>query len=225
MTFDYLRQSLFFFRTHLNRLALIQLPFLALLSFVQFQLLQGITDTSEQVELVQRNLFLSSLMDIALMPIYWGATLLYMQSVLGGQPLTAGRALTLSLTCWGRLLLTYILTILAISFGLVLLVVPGIYIGIRLAFAEFYCVMEGKSAMESIRASWDSTSGFFWPLLQGLALIFGVLLLTEAVIGQMLHEQQGAMTLLSLLIQFLGVLPTIYAYRLYCVMKADNKPT
>ncbi|MBR9828395.1 MAG: hypothetical protein GYB41_07105 [Oceanospirillales bacterium] len=223
MTFDYLRQSLFFFRSHFNRLALIQLPFLAILGLVQFQLLQGITDAGEQMELVQRNMFLNSALDIAMMPIYWGATLLYMQSVLQGQPLQAGRALSLSLACWGRLLITYIISVLAISFGLVLLVIPGIYIGVRLAFAEFYCVMEGKGPMESIRASWEHTADFFWPLLQGMVLIFGVLLVAEMLFGQLLVEQQGAMMLVSLLIQFLGVLPTIYAYRLYCVMKEEQK--
>lgn len=226
MSFDYLRQSLFFFRNHLHRLALIQLPFLAILAFVQFQLIQQLPDTAEDLpmELVQRNLFISSALDLTLMPIYWGATLLYLQSVLQGTPLAAGRALGLSLACWGRLLVTYILSVLAISFGLVLLIIPGIYIGVRLAFAEFYCVMEGMGPVDAIKASWNKTSDFFWPLLQGLALIFGVLLLAETLIGQMLQGHQGAMMLVSLVIQFLGVLPTIYAYRIYCVMKADDKP-
>ncbi|GAA0703425.1 hypothetical protein GCM10009104_36180 [Marinobacterium maritimum] len=226
MTFDYLRQSLFFFRSHLNRLALIQIPFLAVLAFVQFQLIQQLPGNGEdlQMELVQRNMFISSSLDLALMPIYWGATLFYLQSVLQGQPLAVGRALTLSLTCWGRLLVTYILSVLAISFGLVLLIVPGIYIGIRLAFAEFYCVMEGMGPVESLKASWEKTADFFWPLFQGLALIFGALLLAETLIGEALRDQKGAMMLVSLGIQFLGVLPTIYAYRIYCVMKADDQP-
>lgn len=227
MTFDYLRQSLFFFRNHVNRLALIQLPFLALLALVQFQLLQKVgSDAGEfDMGLLQRSLFISSALDVALMPIYWGATLFYLQSVLQGRPLGTGQALAASLTCWGRLLVTYILSVLAISFGLVLLLVPGIYIGVRLAFAEFFCVMEGKGALESLRASWDSTADFFWPLLQGLALIFGVLMLAEALLGQLLQDEDAARLLVSLLIQFLGVLPTIYAYRLYCVMKQDSRPS
>lgn len=225
MTFDYLRQSLFFFRNHLNRLALIQIPFLAVLAFVQFQLIQQLPGNVEELpmELVQRNMFISSALDLTLMPIYWGATLFYLQSVLQGKPLAVAPALTLSLTCWGRLLITYILSVLAISFGLVLLIVPGIYIGIRLAFAEFYCVMEGMGPMESLKASWEKTADFFWPLFQGLALIFGALLLAETLISEALRDQKGVMMLFSLLIQFLGVLPTIYAYRIYCVMKSDNQ--
>jgi FtsH-binding integral membrane protein len=147
-----------------------------------------------------------------------------MQSVVQGERLSPGQAISLSLTCWGRLLLTYILTALAISTGLLLLILPGIYIGTRLAFAEFYCVMEGKGPMESIRASWDSSSEFFWPLLQGLALIFSVLMLAELLIAQVFRETPILMLLLSLLVQFLGVLSTIYAYRLYCVMKEEHNP-
>lgn len=220
MTFDYLRQSLFFFRTHLNQLALIQIPFLLMITLVQYQLLQGVeSDTARTTS----SLFISSALDLALMPIYWGATLLYMQSVLQGRSLTTAQAISLSLTCWGRLLLTYILTALAVSSGLLLLILPGLYIGIRLAFAEFYCVMEGKGPFEAIRASWASSADFFWPLLQGLALIFGVLMLAEVLISQMMGDAHVLKMILSLLVQFLGVLSSIYAYRVYCVMKEDKK--
>ncbi|MBV0934218.1 YciC family protein [Marinobacterium weihaiense] len=226
MTFDYLRQSLYFFRNHVNRLAMIQLPFLAILAFVQFQLIQQLPVNGEELpmELVQRNMFISSALDLSLMPVYWGATLFYLQSVLQGQPLATGRALALSLTCWGRLLITYIISVLAISFGLVLLIVPGIYIGVRLAFAEFYCVMEGMGPMEAIKASWEKTGDFFWPLFQGMALIFGSLLLAETLISEALSDQKATLMVVSMLIQFMGVLPTIFAYRIYCVMKADDAP-
>lgn len=221
MTLDYLRQSLFIFRNHANKLALIQIPFLALVSIVQYQLLQGIDTDTDQI---RHSIFISSSLDLALMPVYWGATLLYLRSVLQGEPLGVGQALVMGLACWGRLLLTYILTALAISSGLLLFIVPGIYIGIRLAFAEFYCVMEGKGPLQSISASWNTTKEFFWPLFQGLALIISLLLAIELTLGQMLNEQQDLMMLVSLVIQFLGVVPTIFAYRLYCVMKEGDRP-
>lgn len=220
MTLDYLRQSLFFFRTHLARLAMIQLPFLLLVTLVQHQLMQGADDTAKTAN----TLFFSAALDLILMPIYWGATLLYMRSVLQNSPLSVSQAVSLSFGCWGRLLLTYVLTALAVSTGLLMFILPGIYIGVRLAFAEFYCVMEGKGPLESIRASWNSSADFFWPLLQGLALIFSILMLAEVMIGQLLGDEEILMLGVSLLIQFLGVLPSIYAYRLYCVMKEDNQP-
>lgn len=220
MTLDYLRQSLFFFRTHLARLAMIQLPFLLLVTLVQHQLMQGADDTAKTAN----TLFFSAALDLILMPIYWGATLLYMRSVLQNSPLSVSQAVSLSFGCWGRLLLTYVLTALAVSTGLLMFILPGIYIGVRLAFAEFYCVMEGKGPLESIRASWNSSADFFWPLLQGLALIFSILMLAEVMIGQLLGDEETLMLGVSLLIQFLGVLPSIYAYRLYCVMKEDNQP-
>ena len=84
--------------------------------------------------------------------------------------------------------------------------------------------MEGKGPMESIRASWGSSSDFFWPLLQGLALIFSILMLAEVLVGQVFRETPVLMLSLSLLVQFLGVMSSIYAYRIYCVMKEEHKP-
>ncbi|MDY6891513.1 MAG: YciC family protein [Pseudomonadota bacterium] len=224
MTSDYLRHSLFFFRTHLGRLALIQLPFLLLITLVQYPIMHA-GDAAEVTDAARTaSVFLSSALDLALMPIYWGATLLYMHSVLQGNPLSTSRAISLSLSCWGRLLLTYLLTTLAVSGGLLLLLLPGIYIGVRLAFAEFYCVMEGKGPMQSLRASWASSAEFFWPLLQGLALIFSLLMLANVLIGRLSDEVELLRLALLLLVQFLGVLPTIYAYRIYCVMQEERQP-
>ncbi len=67
----------------------------------------------------------------------------------------------------------YVLAGLAFLAGLVALILPGIYIAIRLQFV-FYAVVEGCTALEALQKSWEVTRGrVLW--LLGFGLV-GVLL-------------------------------------------------
>jgi uncharacterized membrane protein len=73
-----------------------------------------------------------------------------------------------------------------IVFGLVLLIVPGIYFAIRLGFFTFYIVDEGAGPLDALQKSWDLTRGrvmdlfLFWMavvlinILGFLALVVGL---------------------------------------------------
>jgi uncharacterized membrane protein len=54
--------------------------------------------------------------------------------------------------------------------GLLLLVLPGIYIAVRLAFVSFLVVDEGLSPVEAVKESWRRTEGRFWTLFGGAML-------------------------------------------------------
>lgn len=219
MAFDYLRQTLFFFRRHVLTLATIQLPFLVVLALVQHKLLDGLTPQDSEFQL---NAALSSILDITLLPFYWGATIFYLQSVVDNAPLSIGGALSRSFTCWGRLLLTYVLNAIAVSLGLMMLIVPGVYFGIRFSFADYVCVLEGKRPVDSMRHSWDSSKPYFWVLLQGIALLMGVLLLANVGASRLFSDQPLLADAASVILDFLGVLITIYGFRIYCVMREER---
>lgn len=221
MAFDYLRQTLFFFRQHLFALAAIQLPFLLIIALANYALLGNIGDAADPE--VQMNAALASLTRILLLPLYLGGTIIYLQSVIDDAPVHPLTAVLSALSSWGRLLLTYILNLLAISLGLMLLVVPGVYFGVRFAVADYACVLERKSPVAAMRSSWDSTSDYFWVLLQGLALLMGLLFLANVLITQALFEQMILSTLAGALIDFAGVLVTIYGFRIYCVIREDKR--
>ncbi|WP_417584454.1 YciC family protein [Nitrincola sp.] len=218
MTFEYLRQSFFFFKQHLLTLAAIQLPFLALIGLLSF-FLQGDLTSSEDV--ASSGFLLLGLLQLALLPLYWGATIFYMQSVLDGKPLSVMSAISLGMSSWGRLLLTYILNGFAVLLGLIMLVIPGVYVGVRLAFADYVCVLEGKSATQSLKQSWSQTQPYFWMLLQGFVIIFLCLLLIEMLIQQIFGSTLPG-TLLSLLVDFCGVMLTVFGFRVFSVMREEQ---
>lgn len=219
MTFEYLRQSLFFFRRHLLPIASIQMPFLLTLGLLDFGIRSGIDPEMEQVP---GSLMFLGLIEVLLIPLYWGATIFYMQSVLDGSPLRALTAISMGLSSWVRLLFTYLLNGLAIIIGLILFIVPGVYVGIRFSFADYICVLEGKSPMSSLKLSWGETDGYFWVLLQGFALIFVLLFALQVVALQLLGNTSLLATLVSIVINFGSALITIFGFRVFSVMREQR---
>jgi len=220
MAFTYLRQTLFFFRQHLLPLASIQLPFLLLLALANYLFLGDLTDTTDPQ--TQMNAGLISLLRLTLLPFYLGGTILYLQSVIDNRPLHPLTAILSSASCWGRLLLTYMLNALAISLGLMLLLLPGVYFGVRFAVADYSCVLERRGPVAAMRQSWELTPEYFWPLLQGMALLLSLLFLANILVGQAFMEQPLLLVPMSALLDFLGVLVTIYGFRVYCDIRSDQ---
>jgi hypothetical protein len=62
----------------------------------------------------------------------------------------------------GPILVVSILVGLATLAGLIVLVIPGIYIGVRLAVSTQALVVEGKRGTEAMRRSWDLVRGHWW---------------------------------------------------------------
>ncbi|WP_020683568.1 YciC family protein [Marinobacterium rhizophilum] len=223
MTFEYIRQSLFFFRRHLGTIARIQLPFIIGLNLLGLLLDSGFEANSNQMH---TGTGLLMLLNLTLLPLYWGATILFLQSAVDSRPLSAFQAVALSLKYWRRLLITYLLSGFAVTLGLMLLIVPGIYAGVRLVFADYICVLEDRKPVASLRQSWAESEVYFGLLLKGLLLIFGALFLIEAPLLY-LAETAGISTppvdaFLSVVFDLMGTLVTVYGFRIYSLMRSES---
>lgn len=208
---NYLKQSYFFLKSNFAMLVSIQLPFILLLIFIKQMLVSDFEEGSD----LQRSLFLLTGLDLLFVPIYLGATLLFMQSVIDGKPLTVFQSWYMAMRSWGRLFLTFLLSALAISVGLMLLIIPGIYVGVRLVLANAVCVLEGKGAMQSINSSWVTTAPHFWLLFKGLALIYGAIFVTELLIAPMLSDSTAGTIVAQIALDFFNIFGTIFAFRVY----------
>lgn len=75
----------------------------------------------------------------------------------------------------------YILYIIAVLFGLLLLVIPALFIGLGWMLAGHIIVLEEQGVMDSIGRSWELTKGSKrWLFL--LALVFGIIAMIIGVI-------------------------------------------
>jgi hypothetical protein len=225
MTFEYIRQSLFFFRSHFGTIARIQLPFILGLNLLGLLLESSIEADSSQMH---TGTGLLMLLNLTLLPVYWGATILFLQSAVDSRPLSAFQAVALSLKYWRRLLITYLLSGFAVTLGLMLLIVPGIYVGVRLVFADYICILEDKKPIASLRQSWGESEAYFGLLFKGLLIIFGGLFLIEAPI-LLLADKGGFASpafegMLSVVFDLMGTLVTIYGFRIYSLMRSESTP-
>jgi hypothetical protein len=95
-------------------------------------------------------------------------------SYLGQHP-SFGGAMAIGANSWGRMWWTRFLTGLALILGLLLLVIPGIYLLVRLALVEPVVVCERVSGSSAMRRSFELTKGRFWQVFL-LGLVFGAVM-------------------------------------------------
>ena len=219
MATDYLKQSYFFFRSNFSNLLSIQMPFIAVLMLVQHTVIGGIEEGAN----LQNDLFLLTAMDLLFVPIYLGATIFYMQSIVDSHPISTLQAWAWGLQNWGRLFFTFLLSALAISVGLMLLVLPGLYIAVRLGLANQVCLLERKSPIEAMKMSWAGTADLFWTLAKGLAIIYGLLFIGELLVAPIVEGNLILGFVGSAILDFLNVFGAIFTFRIYRAWR-DREP-
>ena len=67
---------------------------------------------------------------------------------------------------------------LAVGFGTLFCIIPGIFLAVRWMFAPLIAATEGTDFVESFRRSWQATSGNFWNLL-----LLGIVSIGIAILG------------------------------------------
>ncbi len=78
---------------------------------------------------------------------------------------------------YDQLLLANFLVGIVLLIGTLLLIIPGIIIGVRLSFVSYLVVDHRMTAIDAITASWNMTRGHFWTIfLMGLIAFVMILL-------------------------------------------------
>ncbi|MFK0569903.1 hypothetical protein [Endozoicomonas sp.] len=210
---EILKESLFFFKSNVRSICAIVLPFI-----IPLELFYGICDALYQ-DGNDSILWLASGIGLLLTPIYQGALILFLASVLTDKYLPVKTYYQRALKFWLPLMAVYILSFLATMGGFMLLIIPGLIVMGRLAFAEFYCLLHNKSGYEALWASWKSSRSEQWQLVAGLVLIPVAitipLLLLESFL-ELLGLTGPVFTFVSGVISsVLFTLTTIFAFRIY----------
>lgn len=96
---------------------------------------------------------------------------------------------------WGQAVLLVVMVALITAVGFILLVIPGIYVAVRLTFATYRFVHDDLDAWDAIKASWEDTRGRWWHtfalgLMGFLLFIAGLLALGVGVFVAMVLVSQ-----------------------------------
>jgi hypothetical protein len=120
---------------------------------------------------------LAALVGLLLYQVLTGAITRNIAAEVAGQELDVEQSYRFGLARLGPILVVSILVGLATLLGLIVFIIPGIYIGVRLAVSIQALVVEGKRGTEAMRRSWYLVGGHWWHsafTLLVAALITGV---------------------------------------------------
>jgi hypothetical protein len=102
------------------------------------------------------------LLGLALELLFWSALLLRQSALAQGQPGNVGLELRTALARLPRLALLFFLCAFLLVTGLLLLIVPGLYLMVPLAFAPVCLLLLPAGVLEAIRAGIRLVRGHWW---------------------------------------------------------------
>lgn len=152
-----LRDAWFFFSHNLATIARLCLPLVLLEALVQQQVTALVGVESAAVYGI--------LVGLLFYPLYTGALILFLAARSNGETPAIRDLLAASLRLWPSFVLMAGLSTLAIMLGASLFVLPGLWIMIKLCFAECLLVLRGLPPLKALHESFELTSGYFWPIL------------------------------------------------------------
>jgi len=218
MTLEYIRQSFFFFRQNIKLLAAINIPFLIIFNILFSQI--NMAGTTADPNQVTQSLLMASTLNLLFMPIYWGATIFFMQSTINSPVFTAGQAIAASIKTWSKLFLVFLITSVCVLFGFMAFIIPGIYVAIRLSLSHYICIVENKGTIDSLKQSWARTDDYIWLILKGTATIMiTIFILRMAAIGiaDAIFNSALINIIVNITFDFCNIMVMIFGFRVYCL--------
>lgn len=207
--FHVLRDAWYFFSHNLTAIARLCLPLVVLEA-----LAQQVVSARVGVEAAAAY---GILVGLLFYPLYTAALILFLDARSRGEAPANRDLLAASLRLWPGFVLLAGLSTLAIMLGASLFVLPGLWIMIKLAFAEYLLVLRGLSPIKALHESFELTSGYFWQILTCvLCVMLPLWLLSWA---SQPAEGEQADVLLSLLLDsangFLQLFASVVLFRLF----------
>jgi hypothetical protein len=126
------------------------------------QQLQGQVEVSTSFWAVAGASLLAALIGLLLYQVLTGAITRNIASEVAGQDLGLEQSYRFGFARLGPILVVGVLVGLATLLGLLVFIIPGIYIGVRLAASTQALVVEDRRGTEAMRRSWDLVGGHWW---------------------------------------------------------------
>jgi hypothetical protein len=210
-----LRDSWYFFSHNLVAIARLCLPLIVL----EGLLLQQVTSLVDAESATLWRL----LAGLLFYPLYSAALILFLDARSQGQRPRALDLLAASLRLWPSFALLAGLNSLAILLGASLFVLPGVWLMVKLAFAEYLLVLRGLSPMKALHESFQMSSGYFWPMLGCILIVMLPLWLLDgwSHSNEVLADNALASLLLDCASRFLQLFSSVVLFRLFMLRSAQ----
>ncbi len=209
-----LRDAWFFFSHNLPTIARLCLPLVILEALVQQQLTRHLGMASAGAYNI--------VVGLLFYPLYTGALILFLDARSHGHGATVRNLLAASLGLWPRFALLTGISTLAIMLGASLFVLPGLWLMIKLAFAEYLLVLRGLTPLQALHDSFELTSGYFWHILLCVLVVMTPLWLLAWVTQPGEGSQPDLLfyLLLDSANSFLQLFATVVLFRLFMLRES-----
>ena len=169
---EILRAAFQLYRRHWRTLMAIAAVVVVPLTLVQYgighwfrsngQQLQDQAEVSTSFWAVASASLLAALVGLLLYQVLTGAITRNIAAEVAGEDLGLEQSYRFGFARLGPILVVSILVGLATLLGLIVFIIPGIYLGVRLAVSTQALVVEGKRGTDAMRRSWDLVGGHWW---------------------------------------------------------------
>jgi hypothetical protein len=155
-------------------------------------------------------------------PFVAGASIFYVQQNLTQQRVTIANSMQKATERFSQLILVGILMWLVLILGYILLIIPGIYLTVRLSFIYYAVIIENRSATDAFARSWSLTKGFWWQIFWAFFILGLVIGLPARIVGAILGSSNPIFS--QLVGGFIGLLigPIISIYSVFLFMSLVN---
>ena len=213
-----LRDAWFFYSRHFLTIVRLCLPLILLESLTRLALDHWLGDNAPPA--------LDLLVGLIFYPLYVGALILFLDARSRGHDPTLGAVYARALPLWPALAVLSGLGTLLILLGASLFVLPGIWVMVKIAFAEYLLVLRGLTPLAALKQSFLLTRGHFLLILGCVMTVLLPVWMLEVWIAAQLFADETPSLLPAMLLDgvvgLLQLLPTIMLFR--CFMLCSEPP-
>ena len=209
--FSIVRDAWFFYSRNLSSIVRLCLPLILLESFttVAVEHLFG----SDALPLQ------SVLIGLIFYPFYIGALILFLDARSRGYSPQVRQVWARTLPLWPSLAVLAALGTLLIMLGASLFVLPGLWVMVKIAFAEYLLVLRGMTPLAALKASFLQTRGHFLLVLGCILAVLLPLWLLEAWLAQYLWTEDTTRGALGVVVDsavgMVQLLATVVLFRCF----------
>ena len=208
-------QSWYFFKNNAKEMCAFMLPVFAL------GMITGVIGVINPQSAI---LNILNIVQIIIGPLFTGGLLLYIANISRGDYPPQQEMLKQAVPFWMTIFIVSMLTGLAIGLGFVFMIIPGVWLLLRLLLAPLYVVFQNKTAPDAIASSFRDSKDH---LLQFFQILIPFILLGVAflmmVTGQAPAEGESggpnflSTTLINLATTFAFIFASIVQFRMFTV--------
>ncbi|MGD8678173.1 MAG: YciC family protein [Chromatiales bacterium] len=207
-----LADAWYFYTLNFRYLLYLCIPFV----FAEALLSEGFVTLSDQGEqTISIGYYVAQL---GIHPLYTAILIQFLHARTRGAPVDRAKVVSEAFALWPMMVLLVVMKFVLFMIGLLLFILPGIWIAVRMAFAEFYLVEKREQPVESMRSSFTATEKPFWTIVV-VFLVPQVLLILLQLLLKSFVVALGNLFILNVLLHMALVMLSLYItiafYRIY----------